>query len=345
VRKVIILFVSQLFVSGAFVHAQVRGAAAGGADPAIAEVDGVKFSLTDVEQKRPAMFQARAGFYEAQRKAIEGFVDDYLLDRQAEKERTTVAELLEKHVNSKVVKDISENALRVYYEGVDTTEPFEKVRDNIVEHLRQRRAAKAKAVYVQTLRKQANITIRLTAPRTQVSLEDVQIRGRRDAPVVLVEFADYECPYCQQVQPTLDRVISEYKDKIAFAYKDAPLPNHPSAQKAAEATHCAGAQGKYWEYHDLLLTSKQLDVPRLKERAGELKLNISAFNSCLDSGEKSGIIKGHLAEAQALGLQGTPSFFINGRFFSGVMTYEKLREIIEEELLAASVPARVAAAQ
>jgi protein-disulfide isomerase len=111
---------------------------------------------------------------------------------------------------------------------------------------------------------------------------------------------------------------------------------HANAQKASEAAHCAGVQGKYWEYHDLIVTKKQLELPRLKEIARELKLDVSAFDKCVDTGEKAEVIKAHMAEAQSLGLQGTPSFFINGRFFSGALSYEKLREIVEEELSSAA---------
>jgi protein-disulfide isomerase len=153
---------------------------------------------------------------------------------------------------------------------------------------------------------------------------------------MFVEYADYECPYCQQIQPALDRLRSEYLGKVAFAYKDVPLPIHKNAQKASEATHCAGVQGKYWEYHDVLVSTKQLEIPKLKEMARTLKLDIDAFDKCLDTGEQAAIVKSHMEEAQSLGLQGTPSFFINGRFFSGLLSYEMLRGIVEEELAAAS---------
>jgi protein-disulfide isomerase len=335
---------SGLLATAAF--GQLCGDANLGVASSVIEIDGVKMSLAEVERKRPQLFQARSGFYEVQRKGLQDFVDEYLLDKQAKKENVTVAELLERHVNSKADKKFPEEALRFYYEGVDTTEPFEALRDKIVQHLQQKRVAKAKTAYLETLRKQADVSIRLAAPRATVSLKDTPIRGRAGSPVVLVEFADFECPYCQQSQPALDRVLAEYKDKVAFAYKDAPLPMHANAQKAAEAAHCAGSQGKYWEYYDLLASAKQFEVPKLKERARELKLDGAAFDKCLDSSAKAGIVKAGLEEAQALGLQGTPSFFLNGRYFSGLMSYEKLRDLIEEELKAASqTGGRIAAGQ
>ncbi len=301
--------------------------------PVVVEIDGVKLTLSDLERKKPSgLFNARNSFYEAERKAVDEFVSDYLLERQAQREHITVAELLERHVNSAIPKDPSDEALRVYYEGLDNVLPYEQVKDQIVQHLRERRIAKSKTDYMLSLRSQAAVEIRLTPPRATVALKDASVRGRADAPVRIIEYADYECPYCQQIQPTLDRLEAEFKGKLAFAYKDVPLPMHVHAQKAAEASHCAGNQGKYWEFHDLLYKTKKLDIPDLKEGARTLDLDAAAFEKCLTSGEHSERVKAQLAEGQSLGLQGTPTFFINGRVFSGVLTYEQLASVVEEEL-------------
>jgi protein-disulfide isomerase len=308
-----------------------------GGGTVLAEIDGTKLTLADVELRRPnGLFQARNAFYETTRKVVDEVVNEYVLEKQAKAENVTVAQLLERHVNGTIEKDPPEDALRVYYEGVETTEPYEAVRGQILDALRQRRLAKAKAAYLKSLLAESKITIRVGAPRAQVALKDTPVRGGKNAPVLVVEYADYECPYCQQAQPALDKLEAEYKGKMALAYKDTPLPMHPHAQKAAEAAHCAAAQGKYWEYHDLLFKSQKLEIPQLKEQARELKIDGAAFDKCLDSGEQSELVKVQLGEAQSLGLQGTPSFFINGRFFSGSLSYEALRGIVEEEIAASS---------
>lgn len=309
-----------------------------GAGPAVLEVGGVKITLADFERAHPtALFQARNTYYETQKKALEAYADEVVLEQQAKKEKITVAELLERHVTSQLPKEPSEESLRVYYDGVDTTEPFEAVRDKITDSIRQRRAAKARAAYIAALRAQANIAVRLAPPRVLVSVKDSPARGSRNAPVTFIEYADYECPYCQQIQPLLEKLRAEYRDKLLFVYKDVPLPMHAHAQKAAEAAHCAGAQGQYWEYHDQITKGKALDVPSLKEVAVGLKLDAGRFDKCLDGGEQADVIKTSLAEAQGLGMQGTPSYLINGRFFSGMLTYETLRGIVEEELAGSHV--------
>ena len=302
----------------------------------VLEIDGTKVTLADFEQKRPtALFGARNTFYESEKKALDQYAEDYLLERQAQKEGLTVTQLLDKHVTSTLAADPSEESLRVYYEGIDTKESFEAVKGQILQHVRERRMAKAKAAYIASIRGAANIAIRLTPPRTQITTKNTFVRGNADAPVTIIEYADYECPYCQQNQATVNKVEADFKGKIAFAYKDVPLPMHSHAQKAAEAAHCAGEQGKYWEYHDMLFATKALEVPQLKQHARELKLDGAAFDKCLDSSAEAESIKPYVTEAQGFGLQGTPSYFINGRFFSGGMSYDDFRKVINEELGAA----------
>jgi protein-disulfide isomerase len=309
-------------------------------DSVAVEINGIKITLGQLEEKRPAaMFQARSNYYEAARKTLEEYVDEFLLEQQAKKENLTVPQLLDRHINNKIGADPSEETLRVYYEGVESAEPYESLRPKILDAIRQRRIAKLKTAYKQSLRSQAKIQVRLAAARAPISRQTAVPRGPSNAVVTLVEYADYECPYCQQVQPTIDKLETEFKGKLAFVYKDYPLPMHANAQKAAEATRCAQGQGKYWEYHDLLASTKRLDQDSLKSHARELKLNVQTFDQCLDKGETAEAVRSDATEAQALGLQGTPSFFVNGRYVTGSLTYERLRSYIVEELGAADTPA------
>lgn len=306
------------------------------ADEVIAEIDGMKITIRQLEQRQAAaLFGPRNTYYEAQRRVAEQLIDEILLERQAKKENVTVEQLLDRHVVKALPKDPTDESLRVYYEGLDTNEPYEAVRDKIVEALRQRRMAKARYAYIQSLRKEANIVVRLSPPRAPISLSETPVRGPANAPVVIVEYADYECPFCIQIRPAIAKLEQEFKGKIAYAYKDVPLPMHPNAQKAAEAAHCAGAQGKFWEYHDALFDKKKADPDTLEEISRDLKLDAAKFRTCLDSGMKAGLIQRSLSEAQALGVQGTPTFFVNGRTLSGAASYETLRQMVEAELAVA----------
>src|ERR1700737_2474995 len=218
----------------------------------VAEVGGRKISLAELEQRQAArLLGARYQQYLAQRQGLDQLIEDELIEAQARREHLSVEQLIERHVAAEV-KDPTEEQLQVYFEGVETTEPFAAVRNNILAHIRQLRISKARTAYLQSLRNQASIPVSLAPPKAEVDLAGSPVRGRRDAPVVIVEFADYECPYCQRIHPELKKLFEEFGDEVAFAFKDFPLPNHSRAPKAAEAARCAGEQGKFWEYQEFL---------------------------------------------------------------------------------------------
>jgi len=203
-------------------------------DSIAVEINGVKITLAEMEQRRPAaMFQARNNYYEAARRSLEEYVQEYLLEQEAKKENLTVPQLLERHVNSVIAKDPSEETFKVYYETADTTEPYESVRAKIADAIRERRIAKAKAAYLESIRNRATVAYRLAPARAPIAPPTTPARGPANARVTVTEYADYECPFCQQIQPTIEKLEAEFKGKMAFTYKDFPLPMHANAQKAA----------------------------------------------------------------------------------------------------------------
>jgi predicted DsbA family dithiol-disulfide isomerase len=299
----------------------------------VAEVNGQKLTSADLEQSEGSkLLQARSSYYDAQRKALDDLIDQSLLEQQAKKDNLTVDKLLEREVTSKLPPDPSDEQLRVYYEGIDTDQPFDAVKDKILQHIREVRTSKAKAAYLVNLRNQSNIMIALQPPAANVNLANSILKGSPNAQVVLVEFADYQCPYCQKVHPDIDKLKAEFGDKLSIAFKDFPLPMHPFAQKAAEAARCAGVQGKFWEYHDALFTEKKLELPQLKEQARALKLDGAAFDKCLDSGDQAAVVAKDYAEGKRLGITGTPSFFVNGHYFSGAVNYTMLRDMVHQQM-------------
>jgi protein-disulfide isomerase len=158
--------------------------------------------------------------------------------------------------------------------------------------------------------------------------------GSASAPITLIEFSDYQCPYCGRVEPTLKRLRAAYGDKIRFVWKDFPLTQiHPQAFKAGEAAHCAGDQGKYWELHDVLFNKQsELQLDDLKRHALTLGLKTDDFNQCLDSSKYAERVRDGVSEGGQLGVNSTPTVFINGRRFSGAQPYEVFAAVIDEEL-------------
>lgn len=172
-----------------------------------------------------------------------------------------------------------------------------------------------------------------TGSKVEVSVDDDPSIGPEDAPVTIVEFSDFECPYCGKVVPTVKQILKEYEGKVRLVFRDFPLGFHQNAQKAAEAAECADDQDKFWEYHyKLFENQKALDVSSLKQYAKDLGLDSSEFNTCLDSGKHEEEVKKDMAEGQSYGVSGTPAFFINGIKVSGAQPFGNFASIIDSEL-------------
>ena len=300
----------------------------------VLEIDGQKVTRSELHQQEAgALLQARYDFYQAEQKAINDLIARRLLDNEARREHLSVDELLKREVDRKVM-DLTEDQLRTVYDVIAPKDSFEAMRGKIQESVRAQRLQKARAAYVDSLREKANVLVLLAPPRADFAVGDAARLGPASAPVQLVEFADYECPYCIKVHPDLKKLRAEFGDRISLVYKDFPLPMHAHAQKAAEAARCAGAQDKFWQYHDQLFSSTHIDVPQLKQFATDLGLDMVKFNNCLDSGQQAAAVQKDAAEAQKIGLSGTPSFFLNGHFFTGALKYEDLRQMVLRELSA-----------
>ncbi len=157
--------------------------------------------------------------------------------------------------------------------------------------------------------------------------------GPDNAKVKIVEYSDFQCPYCSRVVPTLKQIKETYGDKVQITFKNFPLSFHQYAQKAAEAAECANAQGKFWEMHDMMFSKQNaLRIDDLKSYAKQLGLDQAKFDSCLDNGEMKAEVERDFQDGVSSGVQGTPAFFINGEFVSGAQPFDKFKEIIDKKL-------------
>jgi len=311
-------------------------AAAQSPSDVVTVINGEKITLADIQAKNGGrLLQPRQDLYQAEQKAIDEFIANRLFETEAKRQNITVDELLKREIFSKVQAP-TEDQVRVVYEVSNAgNQPFETVKEKLTEYIKNARAAKLTAAYLETLRSKSDVVILLAPPRTEVAAGDGPHSGHADAPVQIVEYADYECPYCIKAYPTMKKIMDEYGDRINLVYKNFPLPMHANAEKAAEASLCASAQNQFWQYHDRLFTSTQLDVASLKKIASDLKLDTVKFDTCLDSGAQTAAVQKDATEAQKVGVSATPSFFLNGRFFSGAMDYNSLKDLIQKELAAA----------
>jgi protein-disulfide isomerase len=237
-------------------------------------------------------------------------------------------------VNSKV-PDPSDAEVEAYYLGRKDriNRSFADVKTQMRESLKQAKIQPLRQDYLKRLRADSNVVVLLSAPRVEVAYDPARVRGNPKAPVMIVEFSDYQCPYCHQVEPTVKEVLTKYGDKVSLSYRDFPLTAiHSQAEISAEASRCALEQGKFWEYHDQLFTASKLDKDALIEYARNLKLDDKQFSSCLTGEKYKADVDKDLQEGRKAGVTGTPGFLINGIALSGAQGQDAFARVIDDEL-------------
>jgi protein-disulfide isomerase len=282
--------------------------------------------------------EATQKLYDGRRAALEAIIADMVL-AEAAKAKGMNAEAYEVAEVGKRLKTVTEADVVAFYQAnINQMQgrSLEVMGPAINRYLTEQQRASARESLIADLRKAGPpVRILFDAPRREVSIAATDpALGRASAPVTLIEFSDFQCPFCQRVAPTLKRVRETYGDKVRIVWKDFPLTQiHPQAFKAGEAAHCAGDQGKYWEYHDRLFANQQaLQPEELKKHATDLGLDGAAFATCLDSSKYGERVRDGVAEGTRLGVNSTPTIYVNGRQLSGAQPYETFVAVIDEEL-------------
>jgi len=273
--------------------------------------------------------------FETRRAALEDLVNRRLLEAEARRRSITVDKLLETEADSKIA-DPTAAELQAYYKQQkgNASESFDQAQPRLKNELKQIKLRSAREAYLKVLRDSAVVRIFLEPPKVKVNYDPSRLKGNANARITIVEFADFACPFCRQVDSTLTKLIAKYEGKVKLAYRDFPVGElHPQAQLAAEASRCASEQNKFWEYHDFLFqNSGTLSREDLTKGAEELRLDSKQFDSCLSSGKYKSQIDQDVQDGIRAGVFGTPGFFINGVFLAGAQPAAAFEKIIDEEL-------------
>jgi protein-disulfide isomerase len=270
---------------------------------------------------------------------LQGLIDQRVLALEAAARKTSAAEL------TKAIKspDVTDAELHKFYDDNrgKIRQPYDAVEGKIKEYLEKQSGDEAQRRYLDSLRAKYHASAALEPPRIAVSADGPQ-RGPADAPVTIVEFSDFQCPFCGEFEPIVRGALAKYGSRIRLVYRHMPLTTvHKFAQKAAEAAVCAQRQGKFWEMHDLLFAEQSsLSVEQLKDKARRIGLDGATFDDCLDSGQAAPAVQDDVIAAEALGLSGTPSSFVNGRYIRNGISAEGLSAIVEDELRRNTLTAR-----
>jgi protein-disulfide isomerase len=304
----------------------------------VAQLGDTAITLEQVDARvgTAQLMPLREKEYELRRRALDQLLEEKLFAQEARAQGVSVEQLLAKEVDAKAAEPPAERLERLYeeYKRSYPTVPKEQLVAQIRAQLVARAQKTQRSAYRRQLVAKSGIRVNLEPPRSVVTVpDDAPALGPSRAPVTIVEFADYQCPYCRRAQETVEEVLKLYPGKIRLVHRDFPLDGHPRAVPASKAAQCAQEQGKFWEYHrELLSGSGDMSDADLKRRAELLKLNVTTFSSCLASGATEAKIQASLQDGTRIGVTGTPAFFINGRRVDGARDLSVFQEIIDEEL-------------
>lgn len=326
------LFVLGLCASGgsAAIYAQA-------AEEVIAVVNGRKIFQSEVDNTIVAqLIPLQQQIYALRQTALENLIRRRLLEEEARRRGTSVEAL--KSALTAVKVEVAENDVeqeyaenRAAFGAMSEDEAKERLRLGLETEARMRNYRDA----VLRLKQDARIELSLAEPRLplgDVSAEKAPALGGTEAAVVIIEFSDFQCPFCKQAQGTLKKLLQTYGDKVRLVFKHLPLEIHPESFSSAQAAFCAGEQKSFWQYHDALFASDSLSPEKLKRIAADLGLDLPRFTACLESEQSRAAVLRDVREAGRLGIKGTPTFIVNGNLVQGAINFEDFSSIIARKL-------------
>ena len=313
----------------------VTGAAGADVPDVIATVEGKPIATTELTTAlKGELLRLDMQRYQVMKDGLDGLIAERLMQLEATKRQMSVEQLAQQEIVAKVPAVTPEQVKEFYAANKNRIrQPLDKIAPRIEAYLQQQEQEKREHAFVHELRQRYKVTVALRPPTVNVSSDDDPFMGPADASVTIIEFSDFQCPYCRRVQPVLKQLLKEYEGRVKLVFRDFPLRRiHPQAQKAAEAAQCAADQDKFWAYHDKLFATTTLSPPDLKQYAKELGLDTKQFDACLDSNKYAQEVEKDLQDGEKPGVSATPSFFVNGQPLSGAASYERFQELVEAAL-------------
>lgn len=306
------------------------GASAG----VVAKFEGKDITTEDLEKASPDVFAARLDVYKAQKNALEDFVRNQVIESLAKKANVPTEQFMKTEMEN-AKKKISDKDVEAFLKGKnvpDTSKVPPEVKDQVrgLLHIQKLVSAATKSNQVELYLKRPK-----AAPIQFANLDKEASWGNADAPVTIVEFSDFQCYYCGQARARITELKKVYGKKLRVVYKHYPLPSHPEARPAAEASMCVNEQSsdKFWKFHDMAFDNQQnLKEENLKEYAKKVGVDMKQFEECYAAKKYAAVIDASVAEGQRLGVNSTPSFFVNSQLVKGAQPVAEFREIIDEAI-------------
>jgi protein-disulfide isomerase len=304
-------------------------------ETAVATVDGRDITLQQVDESiRSVVLPLQQQLYAVRKVALDNLITARLLETEARAQDVSIEDLRERLTRGEIkvtraqVEDAyTQNAS--FFASMSPDEARERLRLDLETQVRMKNYRAG----LEVLRRKWTVTMNLVAPAPVLELDDGSpVRGSPKAAVTIVEFSDFECPFCRQVQDTLRQIGERYGDDVRFVFKQLPSEGHRNSLPAARAAYCAGEQNRFWQFHDALFASQKLSSELFGELAMSLGLGREKFAECVDAERSRTAVVRDIEAAKRYHIDSTPSFLINGKLVKGALTFSEFQRLVEGEL-------------
>ena len=311
-----------------------------------ASIDGVAITedqvkaeaTTDLESLELQRLQTQAELLRREHEILENtttrLVEEKLLDLEATKRGITKEQLISLEIQQKVADPTDEEIDNLYEVNRSRiNRPKEAMMDQLRQFLRERSERRIREEFLEQLEKERKVVREIEPFRVDVKTDGYPSLGPKSAPVTLVLFSDFQCPYCRGAGNTLKEIANYYGDKVRLVFRQFPLKIHANAERAAEASLCADDQKRFWEMHDRLFENQEeLTEENILAQALQLELDMEKFKACLTGSKHKADVKADLRAGATVGIDSTPTLFINGLYMSGGQPYDVIAAVIDQEL-------------
>jgi protein-disulfide isomerase len=335
VKKIVLLGLAVLLVASC-------GGKKDSAKEVLAKIDGKSITLGELETKYPdlekQLFRLEETGFRYKEMYLNDMLESRLIELEAKKRGIQPNDLINQEIKSKITP-VTDQEVEAF--GKDKNIPKDqmaKLKDRVKQYLANQREADVKKAFAENLKKKYDVKLKIKKPKqaakVKVEIEsDDASRGNKSAKVTVVEFSDFQCPFCKRASTNGSMIYKEYGDKVRFVFKHFPLSFHDKAHRASEAAACMNDQGKFFEYHDKLFENNTaLDDADLNKYATEVGGDAKKFADCLNSGKFKAKVDKNLMDGQRYGVSGAPTYFINGVMVVGAVPYTEIKQAIDEAM-------------
>ena len=305
----------------------------------VAKIGGVEITEAElIGEDKLDFFEIKKREYELKMDRINKLMVDKLIGAEAKKAGMSLDEFINKKITKGDIK-ISDKEYKdfIVEKHIPESQIKEPIKERIMNYLQGAKKQEMVNAFVSKLTGSNPVEVYFTKPKMEVNVAvgDAPVFGKADAPVTIIEYSDFQCPFCSKGAETVTQVKKKYGNKVRVAFKHFPLPMHPNAKPASEASMCVNEQSsdKFWKFHDLAFKNQdKLEKADLEKYAKDSGADIKKFQECIASNKYAAFVQKDLAEGEKVGVRSTPTFFINGQLVSGALPIESFSEIVDEEL-------------